>query len=111
MPDSTVVEFRLGDVVRLRKAHPCGGHEWLVDRLGADIGLRCGGCARHVLLDRRTLERRLVTFVARGDRELSLAVAPIGRDGPALDAAPSGDAGASDAAVAGFRGAGSGRDR
>jgi len=45
-----------------------------VDRLGADIGLRCQGCARHVLLERATLERRLVEFVARGDADLTSAV-------------------------------------
>jgi hypothetical protein len=78
--DPGVVEFRLGDVVRLRRSHPCGGHEWLVDRLGADIGLRCQGCGRHVLLDRRTLERRTTEFVSRGDLALSRAVAPTPRD-------------------------------
>jgi hypothetical protein len=78
--DQAVVEFRLGDVVRLRRSHPCGAHEWLVDRLGADIGLRCLGCGRHVMLDRRTLERRSTGFVARGDLALSRAVAPTPRD-------------------------------
>ncbi|MGD0017627.1 MAG: DUF951 domain-containing protein [Candidatus Limnocylindrales bacterium] len=73
----------LGDVVRLRRSHPCGGHDWLVDRLGADIGLRCQGCGRHVLLDRRTLERRSTGFVKRGDLALSRAVAPTPRDGDA----------------------------
>jgi hypothetical protein len=62
-----VVEFRLGDVVRLRKVHPCGGYEWRVVRLGADIGLRCLTCGRRVLLDRRTLEKRLKAFVERGE--------------------------------------------
>jgi hypothetical protein len=60
-------EFRMGDVVRLRKPHPCGGFEWEVVRLGADIGLRCRGCRRRVLLERRVLERRLRAFVARGE--------------------------------------------
>ena len=78
--DQTVVDFRLGDVVRLRRAHPCGSHDWLVDRLGADIGLRCLSCGRHVLLDRRTLERRYTGFVVRGDLALSRAVAPAPRD-------------------------------
>ncbi len=76
-----VLDLLLGDVVRLRKRHPCGGHEWLVDRLGADIGLRCQGCSRHVLLERRVVEARLVEFVRRGDRGLSAAVAPA----PAID--------------------------
>jgi hypothetical protein len=66
----------LGDVVRLRRTHPCGGATWLVDRLGADIGLRCQGCGRHVLLERSALERRLVAFVSRGDPAMSAAVAP-----------------------------------
>lgn len=61
------LEFCMGDVVRLRKPHPCGGFEWEVVRLGVDIGLRCRGCGRRVLLERRTLERRLKTFVARGE--------------------------------------------
>ncbi len=73
--NSGVVEFLLGDVVRLRRVHPCGGSEWLVDRLGADIGLRCRSCGRHVLLERRILERRLVAFESRGDASLSRAAA------------------------------------
>ena len=56
----------LDDVVRLRKPHPCGSFEWTVVRLGADIGLRCHGCGHKVLLPRRTLEKRLKTFVSRG---------------------------------------------
>jgi hypothetical protein len=75
-----VVEFRLGDVVSLRKAHPCGSHEWLVDRLGADIGVRCRGCGRHVLIERRSMERRLTGFVERGDLAMSRAVVPVARD-------------------------------
>jgi hypothetical protein len=60
------LEVFLDDVVRLRKPHPCGSYEWTVVRLGADIGLRCHGCSRRVLLPRRELERRLKTFVVRG---------------------------------------------
>ena len=57
----------MGDVVQLRKPHPCGGFQWEVVRLGADIGLRCQGCGRRVLLERRTLEKRLKAFVSRGE--------------------------------------------
>lgn len=60
------LELVLEDVVRLRKPHPCGSLDWTVVRLGADIGLRCHGCNRRVLLPRRELERRLKTFVSRG---------------------------------------------
>jgi hypothetical protein len=60
------LEVHLEDVVRLRKPHPCGSFDWTVVRLGADIGLRCHGCSRKVLLPRRELERRLKLFVSRG---------------------------------------------
>lgn len=74
MTNRPVTELLLGDVVRLRKAHPCGGSEWLVDRLGADIGLRCRTCRRHLLLERRALEARLVAFQGRGDPAISAAI-------------------------------------
>ena len=76
MRERPVLELFLGDVVRLRRRHPCGGDEWLVDRLGADIGMRCLACGRHVLLERAVLERRLVAFVGRGDPEITRAVRP-----------------------------------
>ena len=60
------LELFLEDIVRLRKPHPCGSTDWVVVRLGADIGLRCLGCGRRVLLPRRTVEKRLKTFVSRG---------------------------------------------
>jgi hypothetical protein len=71
-----VLALLLGDVVRLRRPHPCGGATWLVDRLGADIGLRCRTCGRHVLLERRILESRLVAFEERGDPEITAAARP-----------------------------------
>jgi len=74
MTDQPVLTLLLGDVVRLRRGHPCGGDTWLVDRLGADIGLRCTTCGRHVLLERRTLEHRLAGFVSRGDPIVTAAV-------------------------------------
>ena len=57
------VIVHLDDVVRLRKPHPCGGYEWTVVRLGADIGLVCTTCGRRVLLPRREFEKRLKKFV------------------------------------------------
>jgi hypothetical protein len=60
-------ELRMGDVVQLRKPHPCGSFEWEIVRLGADIGLRCRGCRRRVLLARSVLEKRLKSFVSRGE--------------------------------------------
>jgi hypothetical protein len=52
------LEIKLGDIVRLKKKHPCGSYDWEIVRLGADIGLRCLGCQHKILLERRILERR-----------------------------------------------------
>lgn len=60
------LELFIDDVVQLRKGHPCGNDRWRVIRLGADIGLRCLGCDRKILLPRRELEKRLKRFVSRG---------------------------------------------
>jgi len=63
---SAPIPFRLGDRIELRRAHPCGGRTWDVDRLGADLGLRCTTCGRRVLVERRHVEQRLVAFAVRG---------------------------------------------
>lgn len=60
-----VLEINLGDIVTLKKRHPCGGYDWQVVRLGADIGIKCIKCERRVLLPRSVLERRIKGFVKR----------------------------------------------
>ena len=54
-----VLELKIGDVVRLKKAHPCGEYLWSVRRLGADIGLACQKCGRYVMMPRSQLARRV----------------------------------------------------
>ncbi len=58
-------ELQMEDVVRLRKPHPCGGTDWRVVRLGADIGLKCQTCGRRILLPRRELARRMKGWVSK----------------------------------------------
>jgi hypothetical protein len=60
-----ITQIRMGDVVRLKKPHPCGANEWEVVRVGADIGLRCRGCERKVMLVRSEFDRRFRGFVHR----------------------------------------------
>jgi hypothetical protein len=64
-----VMEINIGDVVRLKKKHPCGSYEWEVVRLGADIRIKCLKCHHLVLLERSTFERRVKSFVSRGKQE------------------------------------------
>jgi len=53
------LEIRVGDRIRLRKPHPCGGYTWQVTRIGADIGIRCTTCGRRIMLPRSKLEKQV----------------------------------------------------
>jgi hypothetical protein len=64
-----ILDLGMYDRVRLRKPHPCGSTDWRVVRLGADIGLKCEGCGRRVLLPRSELERRIKQIISRGADE------------------------------------------
>lgn len=57
----------MGDIVRLRKKHPCGGYEWRIVRLGVDIGLVCQTCNRRIMLPRSTVNKRLKSIVSGGE--------------------------------------------
>lgn len=61
-----VLDVRVGDVLRMRRKHPCGGVDWDVVRVGADIGIVCRGCGRRVLMRRDVLRRRVRAFLERG---------------------------------------------
>ena len=63
------VELHVGDLISLRKEHPCGARDWRVQRIGADIGLVCAGCGHRILMDRLDVERRFTGYLARGPEE------------------------------------------
>ncbi len=54
-----ILDVSIGDVLVLKKQHPCGSNRWHVVRLGADIGVRCEGCRRRLLMPRSELARRI----------------------------------------------------
>jgi len=66
-----ILKLAVGDVVRTRKAHPCGNDQWEIIRLGADVRITCTGCGRSVLMDRVKLERRIRQFVKRAAEDES----------------------------------------
>ena len=55
------VVFEVGDIVKLKKPHPCGSQEWEILRVGADFRLKCLGCGRQIMI-----ARKLVTKNCRG---------------------------------------------
>jgi hypothetical protein len=60
--------FAVGDRITMKKSHPCGGREWAVYRIGADIGVRCETCERRVMLPRRDLEKRMKEHTPHGGK-------------------------------------------
>lgn len=67
------IEIHLGDIVRLRKPHPCGSYEWEVVRVGTDVGLVCQMCGRRVMLPRGVFNKRLKTIIKSASDEANQA--------------------------------------
>ena len=51
--------FDVGDIIKMKKAHPCGSHEWEILRTGADFRLKCMGCGHQIMISRKKLEKRV----------------------------------------------------
>ena len=50
-------EYEVGDVVKLKKQHPCGSFEWEILRVGADFRLKCMGCGHQIMIPRKQVEK------------------------------------------------------
>ncbi|GIM45876.1 hypothetical protein DNHGIG_14250 [Collibacillus ludicampi] len=61
--------FHLGDIVQMKKPHPCGGNEWAVIRMGMDIRIKCQTCGRSVLLPRSQFEKDMKKVVRHAEGE------------------------------------------
>ena len=49
--------YEVGDIVKLKKKHPCGAFEWEILRVGADFRLKCVGCGHQIMIARRLVEK------------------------------------------------------
>lgn len=61
--------FYLGDIVEMKKDHPCGSKEWEITRLGADIKIKCCGCGRIVMLPRSKFEKDVKKIIRQNSPE------------------------------------------
>lgn len=66
-------QFNLGDLVRMKKQHPCGSYNWTVIRMGADIKIKCEGCGRVVMLPRLQFEKRMVRIEKPGSDDTNIS--------------------------------------
>jgi len=60
-------ELRLGDLVQMRKTHPCGSDRWRIIRVGADIKIKCARCSRIVMLERPVFLKRMKKLLERAE--------------------------------------------
>ena len=63
------MDIHVGDILRMKKTHPCGSSEWLVLRVGMDFKIRCTGCGREVMLPRAKIEKNIKKVVKPGSAQ------------------------------------------
>jgi len=64
--------FEKGDVVTLRKVHPCGGKTWEIKRVGADVSLCCQTCGHMMIVSRAVLEKSCTQVTSPKDRNKTM---------------------------------------
>ena len=62
-----MAEFLIGDIVKMRKNHPCGGETWEIMRVGMDFRIRCQTCGHSLMIPRSKFEKSVRMVVQRGD--------------------------------------------
>ena len=61
------ISYHIGDVVQMKKAHPCGSHEWEVKRIGVDFVIQCCGCGHRVMIPRPKFEKAVKKIIKKAD--------------------------------------------
>ena len=64
------MDIQTGDMLNLKKKHPCGSFEWEVLRTGADFRLKCAGCGHQIMIPRKSVEKnvkKITKSLANGD--------------------------------------------
>ncbi|MBP3577057.1 MAG: DUF951 domain-containing protein [Lachnospiraceae bacterium] len=67
--EEKTVDIQIGDVITLKKQHPCGSKEWEVLRVGMDFRLKCKGCEHQVMIPRKQLEKNVRQIVPKANDE------------------------------------------
>ena len=57
------MEFNVGQIIKMKKPHPCGANEWEILRVGMDFRLKCKGCDHQVMVPRKLVEKNIKGFI------------------------------------------------
>ena len=60
-----IVDLNIGDVIKMKKPHPCGANEWEILRTGMDFRLKCVGCGHQVMVSRKLVEKNFRGIVKK----------------------------------------------
>ncbi len=60
------MKFEIGQVIKMKKPHPCGANEWEILRVGMDFKLKCKGCGHEVMVTRKLVEKNFKGFIEEG---------------------------------------------
>ena len=63
--------FDVGDIIKMKKPHPCGSHEWEVLRVGADFRLKCMGGGHQIMVPRKLVEKNTRQITKKADQKLT----------------------------------------
>jgi len=72
-----MADYLIGDVVKMKKGHPCGGDTWEVLRIGMDFRIRCQTCGHSLLIPRSKFEKSVKTLLLRGDEAKTAQTRPF----------------------------------
>jgi len=62
--------YKIGEIVELKKQHPCGSKQWEITRVGADFRIRCLGCDHQVMLPRPKFEKSVKKIIKSIDESV-----------------------------------------
>ena len=57
--------YEVGDIVTLKKVHPCGSRDWEILRVGADFRLKCTGCGHQIMVPRKMVEKNTKNLIKK----------------------------------------------
>ncbi len=60
-----VIRYEVGDIVKMKKTHPCGSERWEIMRTGIDFGIKCLGCGRWVMIPRSKFEKAVKSVLEK----------------------------------------------
>ncbi len=61
------MDYNVGDIVKMKKKHPCGSYEWEVLREGADFRIKCMGCGHQIMLKRSAFEKSVKSIITKNE--------------------------------------------